>query len=147
MWWLRSFSIQIVKNGEQYPSIHISPEKYDVIKYVFRRKYCHLEAVNELIQKIKCLTNDSIKLEAEDKCELIINRDITYISGFFDEFEPFEVPTSEILTLVEEWYEFLKDYEEGKIPGIIPKNKEGELFIVPKEYIKEEFWQDGKSVL
>ncbi len=145
MWWLRSFSIQVVKNGEQFPSIHISPEKYDVIKYVFFRKYSTSKYVYELMQKIKLQSYDTIHLEAEDKCELRIKPDITYVSGFFDEFEPFEMPTSEILTLVEEWYEFLKNYEEGKIPGIIPKNKEGELFIVPKEYIKEEFFQDFKN--
>jgi hypothetical protein len=34
-------------------------------------------------------------------------------------FESFTIPTAEILKLRTDWYDFLKTYEEGKIPRLI----------------------------
>lgn len=142
MWWIRSYSIAVQRNGDQIPLIHIGPAKYEVIKYVFYRKYSKSKDVYEILQIIKNLLDDSFRMDAEDKCELLIQREFTEVSGYFEEFEAFVIPTSELIKLVEEWYQFLKYYEEGNIPGIIPENKKSELAIVPRSAVKEEYWDN-----
>lgn len=142
MWWIRSYSIAVQRNGDQIPLIHIGPAEYEVIKYVFYRKYSKSKDVYEILQIIKNLLDDSFRMDAEDKCELLIQREFTEVSGYFEEFEAFVIPTSELIKLVEEWYQFLKYYEEGNIPGIIPENKKSELVIVPRSAVKEEYWDN-----
>lgn len=142
MWWMRSYKLVILKDGDQIPVINIAPSKLDPISYIFCRNLAKAGNIYDLLQKIKNLSNDSIRLEKEDKCELIIHEKITTVSGYFNEFEPFEIPTSELIKLIEEWYEFLKYYEEGKIPGIIPKVKEEELIIVHRTMVKDEYWKN-----
>lgn len=145
MWWTRSYSIAVQRNGDQIPLIHIGPGKYDIIKYAFYPKYSKSINIYGLLQNIKNLSHDFIRIEAEDKCELIIKKETTEVSGYFNEFEAFEIPTSELIKLVEEWYQFLIYYEEGNIPGIIPESKKQELVIVPLSAVKEEYLNDKRE--
>jgi hypothetical protein len=143
MFIVKSFYVVVHPDGYQYPVMHLG-QKYENISSVFIRNLSNANNIQLLLSKIRGLTpsGESIKLEAEDKCELLIKLDITYVSGYFNEFEAFEIPTSELIKLIEEWYDFLKYYEEGKIPGIIPKGKEDELIIVPRSMVKDEYWMN-----
>lgn len=136
--WTRSYSIRVNIDGEQLPVIHIMPAKLDVIKVVFYPKLCRSEEVRrKLIEiiSIQSTTDRNLVLSSEDKCDMEIGPLITKVSGYFDLFEPFEIPTSEIKKLFEEWYEFLLAYETGCIPGIIPPNKKKDWVIVPKSKV------------
>lgn len=146
MWWLRSYCIVVFKNGDQLPIMNIAPNKYDPIKYVFHRDLTNSSSVFDKISIINNLTPETepVILTAEDKCDIIINHDNALVKGYFDEFEDFDIPTKELLKLFEEWHEFLKAYEMGEIPGIIPVNRRDQLLIVPMFAIKEEYLKDKK---
>ncbi|GAA5219573.1 hypothetical protein GCM10025777_02030 [Membranihabitans marinus] len=120
----------------------MAPNKYDPICHVFSRDLAKAKNVKILIDHINSLNDNSspIKLEAEDKCVLFISKNETFVSGFFDEFESFTIPTVELMRLVEEWLRFLGNYEAGNIPGVIPDNMKAELVIVPRSAVKEEYW-------
>lgn len=147
MWWTRSYKLVVLKNGVQVPVIDIISVKYDPIGYVFSRDLAKSNNIFDLLEKIGKIEDELsfIRLEAEDKCEIIIEKENTKVSGYFGEFEPFEIPTEELIKLVEEWYEFLMYYEDGKIPGIIPWNKKEELVIVPRSVLKENYLRDDQS--
>src|SRR5690606_13492351 len=124
MWWTRSYKLVVLKNGDQIPIMNIGPIKYDPICYVFRRDLAKSTKVYDLLNKLRGIENgEQIRLEAEDKCDIVIESQVTKVSGYFDEFEPFEMPTEEIIILVEEWYNYLTYFEGGNIPGIIPWTK------------------------
>ena len=145
MWWPRSYGITIQKDGTQRPMMYLG--KYDIIKYFFLDDLSKSSNVLQKIQEIK--KNLSVKkithLVKEDKCDLMVEGDNSRVSGYFGEFVPFEIPTSEIIRLMEEWYEFLILYERGKIPGIIPMNKREEWVIVPREQVKESYWDEKED--
>ena len=144
MWWTRSYKLVILKNGDQVPVMNIGPIKYDPISYVFRRELAKSNKVFDLLEKLREIKSSQqvIKLEPEDKCDIFIESEITKVSGYFDEFEPFEIPTEEMVKLVEEWYQFLTYFEGANIPGIIPWNRKEDLIIVPKTAVKEEYLKD-----
>lgn len=147
MWMARSYKLVVTKDGDQIPVMNLAPAKFDPISYVFCRNLAKAGFIHVFLNKIRNLVNDSdfIRIEAEDKCELIIKKETTEVSGYFNEFEAFEIPTSELIKLVEEWYQFLIYYEEGNIPGIIPESKKQELVIVPLSAVKEEYLNDKRE--
>lgn len=144
MWWTRSYKLVILRSGDQVPVINVAPVKYDPICHVFSRNLAKSKNVYTLLNQVKSLNDKSepIKIEAEDKCEIMIQKENTLVNGFFDEFQSFEIPTIELLKLIEEWYQFLKFYEEGNIPYVIPPSKKEELVIVPRSEVKDDYWNN-----
>lgn len=55
------------------------------------------------------------------------------------------IPTDLVLQFVDDAIKFREYYESGGIPGIVPENKNEEWFVVPKEYIKDEWWERMKK--
>lgn len=51
------------------------------------------------------------------------------------------IPTQVVLDFIDEAIQFHKLYNSGKIPGIIPELKKDNWVIVPREYVKDEFWK------
>jgi hypothetical protein len=49
------------------------------------------------------------------------------------------------MQVLESWHEFLDHYENCKIPGIIPQSKHATWVAVPKEYVKDEWWEQQKK--
>lgn len=75
------------------------------------------------LQEVQKGLLSNYQLSSGDWCVVHVGKNASLITNNFDEFEPIEIPTSEILTLMEDWYEFLLAYETGEIPGIVPPSK------------------------
>ncbi len=91
-------------------------------------KFSKSEGVKNAISSLDQVLNDeleSFELSSGDWCVVNVIKNTSIIKNNFDEFEPVEINTIEIYSLMKEWYEFLSAYENGKIPGIIHPNKRG----------------------
>ncbi len=51
------------------------------------------------------------------------------------------VDTTKVFEYIDEAVEFLDMYNACGVPGIIPTSKKEELVIVPKEFVKSEYWE------
>lgn len=86
-----------------------------------------------------------IKLDTQMNQYLVIKKDKTAVIGWekFPEILFFE--TALVYELIDHWRRFLLEYESGEIPYIIPPNKQEEWVIVPKEFVKDEYWEMKKT--
>lgn len=79
----------------------------------------------ENLDKVENGELNQYELSAGDWCVVDVKKDKSVITNNFDEFEPIEIPTSEIVKLMKDWFDFLLAYENGEIPGIThPDNRD-----------------------
>lgn len=124
----KTFYICTYKDGRQYPIINVAPKKYDMLYELGMNQYSKSEGVKNAISSLDKVLNgelESFELSTGDWCVVNVKKDTSIITNNFDEFEPVEINTSEIYSLMQEWFEFLKAYENGEIPGIIHPDKRG----------------------
>ena len=54
----------------------------------------------------------------DDWCIVDFRKEKSTIIGGFDEFESFEMESMDIFNLIKDWCQFLRKWENGKIPGL-----------------------------
>ena len=126
----KTFYICTYRDGTQYPILNVAPSKYDMLYELGLNKFSKSEGVKNAILSLDKVLNDELEyfeLSSGDWCVVNVKKDTSIITNNFDEFEPVEINTNEIYTLMKEWYEFLNAYENGEIPGIIHPNKRGRI--------------------
>lgn len=118
-----AFYIRVDMDGSQTPLMntgygyesHLSNLAIGHMRYsetVFKElteinKVLNLEKINHFL----CYS-ETICLDVSHADTLVYNN----IGDVY--FEPFKMPSKEIYELLSKWYEFLKKYENGGIPGI-----------------------------
>jgi len=121
-----TFFIKTFKDGRQYPIFSVSPKQYEML---YELGMYHLSkskgvgTVLESLNKIESGELSQYELSAGDWCVIDMKKSISTITNNFDEFEPIQIDTLEIIQLMKEWFDFLTAYENGKIPGIIYPNR------------------------
>ncbi len=117
-----NFYVKVFRDGRKIPLMWID-DPYSELYALSQGHLSKSEGVlNEIIETKKVINEEKEVhyFGGSDWCILEVKEKETIVRNGFDEFEPFEVPTSDIIKLMEEWYEFLKLYESGGIPGLIP---------------------------
>lgn len=124
----KTFFIKVFKDGRQYPIMSVAPKKYEMLYELGLYNLSKSDGVKEVIKNLDKVRNEEIaqyELSTGDWCVVDVKRDTSTITNSFDEFEPVEIPTSEVVLLMKEWFNSLLEYENGRIPGIIHPNKRG----------------------
>lgn len=122
----KSFYIKTLVDGRQYPILNVFPDKYKMLYELGMNQYAKSEGVKKAISNLdKVLSGEleSFELSTGDWCVVNVKKDTSIITNNFDEYEPVEISTTEIYSLMQEWLEFLNAYENGEIPGIIHPDK------------------------
>ena len=117
------FAIEVLANGKQRPfmKLGINPN----FKHLGNLAMGHLSqsyGVKRDLVELEKVNNgelDKHTFAGDDWCIVIYKRETSTIANGFDEFEPFEMKSSEIHRFLSDWYNFLSKYENGEIPGII----------------------------
>ena len=84
--------------------------------YLVKRELDELERVN----------NGNIAkhtFAGDDWCIVIYEKEKSTIVNGMDSFEPFEMESQLIYKFLLDWFNFLKSYEDNKIPGLIANNQ------------------------
>lgn len=126
----KTFYIKTLLDGRQYPILNTFPKKYEMLYELGMNKFSKSEGVKSAISSLdKVLKgeSDSFELSTGDWCVVDVKKETSVITNNFDQFEPVEIETSEIYTLMQEWCDFLIAYESGKIPGITHPDKREEV--------------------
>lgn len=127
-----TFYIKVLANGRQFPLMHLesqSLEHFDELSHLARGHMSNSEGVKEELDDIEEVLNGRKEVHSfggDDWCIVDFKKDKSIISNGFDEFEPFEIDSNIIETLLRDWYSFLLTYEKGEIPGIIYRDKNNE---------------------
>lgn len=116
------FHIKVEKDGRKTPTLRVEKPHaaLSALPVGTMGKYegvvSELGQLNEVIAGKK----DLHTITDPPCCIIDVRKVNALVTSGFDEFQPFIVPTSELIRLVEEWRDFLWHYETGHIPGLIP---------------------------
>ncbi len=122
----KTFYIKTLIDGRQYPILNTFPKKYEMLYELGMNQYSTSEGVRDAIENLDKVINGeslSFELSTGDWCVVDVKKDTSIITNNFDEFDPVEIPTSVIVKLMNEWFQFLLAYENGEIPGITHPDK------------------------
>ena len=117
----RTFYICTYIDGRQYPIINVAPKEYEMLYELGMYHLSKSDGVKIAVKNLDKVVNGELnqyELSAGDWCVVDIKKDTSVITNNFDEFEPIEISTSEIVKLMKDWLDFLLAYENGEIPGI-----------------------------
>jgi len=140
-----NFKINISTNGYHTKTCSISPSKFSKLESVFNV----FPNVSELNWFRKNLVN---ALAEEGNANVGLNY-LNCIVGsntckLFTDYEPEavqEIPASVIFDFIDKCIEFHDKYNKGKIPSIIPDTKKDEWIIVPREYVKDNYFLNNSA--
>ncbi|MEY8779623.1 hypothetical protein AB9K32_04310 [Allomuricauda sp. XS_ASV26] len=116
----RSFYIRVDEKGNQYPMMEFFPPKYSMLAHLGFEEFSKSDKIKYVLKEI----NKAIKRKqkysfaSDDWCIVEVLGEKCIIRNGFEEFEPFEVDTSFMLNLLNDWMNFLIKYESKQIPGI-----------------------------
>jgi hypothetical protein len=116
-----SFYIAVYQDGKRFPTISINDPKYQMLGNLSQGHLSESRGVIDEINNIQKVVNGelaSYSFGGDDWCIINVEKGKSSIISGFDSFEPIEVPTRDILELLERWSGFLVAYESGMIPGL-----------------------------
>ncbi|MEZ5038886.1 MAG: hypothetical protein R2828_03315 [Saprospiraceae bacterium] len=122
----KTFYICTYRDGRQYPIISVAPKEYEMLYELGMYHLSKSEGVKLAVENLDKVENGELyqyELSAGDWCVVDVKKDKSVITNNFDEFEPIEIPTLEIVKLMKDWFDFLSAYENGEIPGITHPDK------------------------
>lgn len=124
-----TFYIQVYRDGYQIPLMHLESSSiisFNELSHLARGHMSTSEGVKQELEGIKFVANGKKEVHSfggDDWCIVDNRKELSTITNFFDEFEPFEIESYLILNLLEDWYIFLLKWENNEIPGIIHPSK------------------------
>jgi hypothetical protein len=62
-----------------------------------------------------------------------------------EQFYPLKIPSNEFLHFLSDLKSFQIKFEACKIPGLIPESKLNSWVSVPKEFVKNDWWEKQKE--
>ena len=115
-----NFYVKVLPDGAKFPLIEIEPESLDMLQHLSRGHLSSSEEVKKELSKIDAVMNgetEKYSFGGDDWCILEVHQERTKIINGFDEFEPFEIDTNDIISLLKDWLLFLIKYENNEIPS------------------------------
>ena len=129
----QGFWVRIDPKGNQKPGFSIMDLKYDYLSVFFTNKIPTKVKAQEFYDQLSALSPDgTLVIEVPEQLFVKFTQSEVWITIHSGEFEPFQLPMSYFVELLEDWISFLDYYESGKIPGLIPTVLKDELVIVRK---------------
>jgi hypothetical protein len=116
------FYIVIELLGTQTPMIKVEPQEFRWLSNIGIVQMGRSQTVRLELEKIqKVLDGEEVEYFFAYQEPLYINfcKQDSNVHDGMGMFEPFIMPTIEIVTLLNDWLAFLLAYENGEIPGII----------------------------
>ena len=116
--------IMVLGDGKQIPWIKIhNDDSYRLIEKIGTSKFRDLSNLENLLEKLKSVEDEKKEYVYHGNLELLISTDSTFILEDTTDALNCTVATSKLIEIIEGWYNFLKSYEDGEIPGIIHPDK------------------------
>ena len=139
---MSSFNVVTGISGYKFVTANLDNDLPDIVG----RFSSLLSKVSEVDWYLKEITNAS---NSRKRISVGYNDISCYVEGdkiFVGTFDENNIEslqsfsTSNFIKFLYELRSFYYAYESGKIPGIIPDSKETEWVIIPREYVKDEYW-------
>ncbi|MBL7828932.1 MAG: hypothetical protein JNJ57_20015 [Saprospiraceae bacterium] len=135
-----------------FPEIWFQPEEICRVVSEWTVEYRTSESVKQLIEKIKLLNefplpNKEAITSNETHIYIRTRDEVTFDVEYVTELKPVTLPIHDVIYLFEQYYNWLFQYENCQIPGLIPRNKLDSWLCVPREQVKPEYLAelDAKS--
>lgn len=118
------FYIEVDINGKQRPFMAVGPIGSTQHLGNLALGLTHSRAVKKVlegIEEVRCGKKEVHHFAGDDWCIVSFRKTHCLISNGMDSFEPFEMDSDVILKFIQDWFKFLKAWENGEIPGLIYK--------------------------
>jgi hypothetical protein len=99
----------------------IEPPEYSKLSLILAGgHYCGIDLVSEAISELNNVISGKIAsfMFASEYVTIEAKQEVTQITINYDDYQIFDLPTSEILTLMQDWLHFLNCYYNNDIPGL-----------------------------
>lgn len=116
-----SYFLRVYQDGRQVPSMEFPVGKYADLSHLANGHLLSAENVKKELEEIHFVLQgkkDMHSFGGDEWCILDVHSLNTMVSCGLEEFEPYEVLTSEIVNVMQGWYDFLSAYENFQIPGL-----------------------------
>lgn len=100
--------------------------------------YNEIELLRLLKSRYPSYGSNSLRLCTQNEC-LVIKKKSSFIYSCLNNNAFFTIPTSIILTFLEEWANLLHYFENGLIPNIITGTNKDKKVIVPRSAVKDSY--------
>ena len=138
---LKNFQILTLRNGYQIIQSLVTPIKYSRLGLIIST-FC---TVSELVwyksEIIRARDKGVREYAGQNTFECYVTGDMCEMGHESDIEKLSVIPTEIVLTYIEEAILFIREFESGKISSIIPESKKDNWVIVPKYFVKEEYWK------
>ena len=139
------FYCRVYKNGTIKIDVFILNKEHSLLRSfilnfpnIHEIKWIKAEINKELIKEGQTYTGQNTLKIGVSKHEIELSHN-------YDPENVQVIPTQVVLDLIDECIAFHEDYHAGGIASLIPKSKKDEWVIVPKEFVKDEYWLSIKN--
>ena len=136
------FYIRVFPDGQQGISIWTPQEKHKLLILI-------IDQLGNNTSQLESFRSRIMEVRNKSKKELVnYNTLFVYVDGEdskigendFEDSQFQLISTQLILRFIDDAILFQKLYDSGDIKGIIPESKKDDWVIVPKEFVKDEYW-------
>ena len=117
------FSLFISDKNIRSFNVKCSPHKYSILDWMMNI-YRTSEKIEHLISEIESFKENSSERRNLGKNDISfdVQGEITLVHFTADDSEPVELLTDSVIEFFNKYLNWVKIYEEGRIPGVIPTN-------------------------
>lgn len=129
-----------------YPGLKVNSKEIIFEKNSFAIEYLkqnnELETLRQLIHVYPNFEEYFITIANQNEV-LVIKSNKSILYGYDDKIGLKEIDTQLILKIFKIWRNFIHKYETCNILGVIPNSKLDSWVSVPKEFVKDEWWNQN----
>lgn len=140
----KNFQILTLRNGRQILQSIVTPSEFAILGVIINT-FHSISELNEFKSEVlEAQKRNKRTYTGLNTFECFVDGDKSMLKHEMDIKEVI-IPTSTVLSYLDEAIIFRTEFESGMIPGIIPDSKKDEWVIVPKEYVKDDYWELMKN--
>lgn len=140
-----SFRVLTFSSGKKLLIAHVSNKPYSLLES-FSSFFHNIQELRWIRDEInKELLKEGQSYTGQNTLKIGVTKNEIELSQNYDPQNIQIIPTELVINFIDDAIEFYELYELGGIPGIIPESKNDEWVIVPKEFVKEEYWKKSDS--
>lgn len=133
----------VVRNNYRSHSVYFEPVDKSKVISRFMVEYRSSSSVKSLLSEMRNILNlkinDPVHIEVNE-CHFYVHPNkVIFDMEYVTELKPIELDIESTFAVFESYYDYLIQYENCKIPGLIPLEKLEEWRSVPLYQIKDEY--------
>lgn len=136
----KNFQILVLRDGSQHLQSLVTPVEYTALSWIISTFRTHSELVWFRSEVLGAVNKGERTYVGQNYFYCYVHNGNCELSITSHDENMHIISTEIVLEYIDECLLFVKEFNEGVVPGIIPRSEKNNWVIVPKDYVKEEYW-------